>query len=556
MTIRPPAQVFRPLRSLIALSLTAGALALPPAHAVHLSPDDTGQVILVPYYSVRNGFVTSLTVVNRNMEHSKVVKVRFREGMIGAAVLDLNLFLAPRDVWSASIADDGSGARLTTVDRSCTNPEVPGSGTAFSNRYYTGQVAGTFDDGGGASLDRTREGYVEIIEMGVIADGSDAMTTPPTATGSMVSAAITSRSTGVPADCGAVQTSNLFAGQGDLRAPAGGLSTSAILIQSNTGSEFVIPPTALQRFFVSDNPADDLYAEPGSTMPDLTSVRPARSDVWTSNRDEPSVVTVNDWVAAGGQPIDAVSAVLIKSDLAAEYDVSGGQIRSEMVFTMPTMRYYVMPEGSAPSTFFVARSPFSEAFKSPTNGQTQNDSRACNTIQPLASDRATAPYATLTGVQFPTPPSGIPDGRAAICRATSRLVIVPNGSTYTAQSVLGSDPTITAIVLPANGLLGAAPQYSAGWLALLPTTKSAAAAAPGPGQFAENGANAVSTRPVLVRSLLGTGGLANIAPLHSDGKTRRYRGLPIIGFTAIQAVVAGQGYGGGFKLQGGADPAP
>ncbi len=556
MNLRPASRPSPQSRALPALSLIAAALALPSAQAVNLSPDDTGQVILVPYYSVRSGFVTSLTVVNRNMNHSKAIKVRFREGMIGAPVLDLNLFLAPRDIWAASVVDDGTGARLSVADRSCTNPAVPTGGTAFTNRYYTGQVSGTFDDGGGATLDRTREGYVEIIEMGIVADGTSAAATPATPTGNMVSLAIRHALTGVPANCDAVRVSNLFAGEGDLRAPTGDMSASAILIQGTTGSEFVIPPTALQRFFVPSNLADDLYAEPGSVLPDLTSVRPARSDVWTSGRDEPVVLTVNDWVAAGGRPIDAVSAVLMKSEIAAEYDVTGGQIRSEMVITMPTMRYYVMPETAAQRPSFVARGPFSEQFRSPSGGETQNDSGACNTLIRLASDRESAPYSIVSGVQFPTPPSGLIDDRLRICRAATRVALIPNGSTISAQSVLGSTQFVGSLLLQANGAMGAAPQYTAGSLALMPTFGTQGESVSGPGQSASVGFNVVSARPVLVRSLHGVGGLGNIAPLYSDGISRRYRGLPAIGFTAVQAIVGGQGYGGVFRLQGSPDPAP
>ena len=77
------------------------------AGAVNLSNDNTGEVLLFPYYTTRNGFATSLSVVNTNTFHTKTVKVRMREGRNGAAVFDVNVWLPPRDVWTASIVDNG-----------------------------------------------------------------------------------------------------------------------------------------------------------------------------------------------------------------------------------------------------------------------------------------------------------------------------------------------------------------------------------------------------------------------------------------------------------------
>jgi hypothetical protein len=76
-------------------------------------------------------------------------------------------------VWTAAvipspvISGSVGGGRMITFDHSCTVPPIStsqgGPGFVdFVNYAYTG----TADDKGGALLDRTREGYVEIIEMG------------------------------------------------------------------------------------------------------------------------------------------------------------------------------------------------------------------------------------------------------------------------------------------------------------------------------------------------------------------------------------------------------
>src|SRR5256885_8104284 len=135
------------------------------AQAVNVNPDGLGQVLLYPYYTVRsdsagNAYNTLLTVVNTTSS-SKAVKVRFLEGKNSREVLDFNLFLSPYDVWSAALkASSTGGTLLLTVDKSCTLPQIPAGGVEFKTTLFT--------DGGGTGLDRTREGYFEMIEMGSI----------------------------------------------------------------------------------------------------------------------------------------------------------------------------------------------------------------------------------------------------------------------------------------------------------------------------------------------------------------------------------------------------
>ncbi len=73
------------------------------AHAVHLSPNGLGQVLIFPYYTARTflggsfgSYNTLLSIVNTS-DDTKALKVRFLEGARGAQVMSFNLFLAPRD---------------------------------------------------------------------------------------------------------------------------------------------------------------------------------------------------------------------------------------------------------------------------------------------------------------------------------------------------------------------------------------------------------------------------------------------------------------------------
>ncbi len=138
------------------------ALSTADVIAVHINTDGAGQVTLLPYYTVNNDFITNLTVTNTTGLF-KAVKVRFHESRFGYDVLDLNIYLSPYDVWNATLRLNAATGlpNLITEDESCSYPEKARlqAGIDFTNSYTL-----TTD------WDLT-EGYVEIIEMGVIADG-------------------------------------------------------------------------------------------------------------------------------------------------------------------------------------------------------------------------------------------------------------------------------------------------------------------------------------------------------------------------------------------------
>lgn len=522
-----------------------GAAGSMQAGAVNISQDNTGQVLLYPYYTTRGGFVTSLTVVNTDQDHTKVAKVRFLEGKNSAEVLDFNLFLSPRDVWTASVVDNGTGAAVFSTDRSCTAPALgttAATAQPFVNYYYTGQVASTTSDNGGVSLDRTREGYVEIIEMGVVANAADAESTPATPTGNTVANAVKHGSNGTPANCAVVRVNNLFAAAADLKRPVGGLIGTGIIISTATGTEFAYNPVALANFFFDPVIDNDLYSDPGNLNPDLRNVLPARSDVFVEGTlGVPALRSVADWTAvAGGQAVDAVSAVFMRSAVMNEYDVSTG-FKTDWVITAPTKRYYVNTGTPTAANVNLAVGPFRQNFASATAGAAQS----CDIVFPQAFDREEAPYAAVTGISFSPVPAGAPAGTGTLCWESTVLTVVPNGGTQTAASVFGSQNSAT-LTLPANGAAGAAPQYTNGWVSLWPTRASGAATAFGPGQFVTSGSNAITNIPIAVVTSDATGGLRDANVTHTDAVARRYRGLPVIGFSAIQAIIGGQGYGGIF----------
>ena len=128
--------------------------------------------------------------------------------------------LTPRDLFAETRTEPSSGLSLNE----------------FKNFGYTGANA---DAAAFPTLDRTREGYFEVIEMGTV-------TTPA------VQAYIKHSAAGVPGNC--IALDNMDPGSGNvapnifpgtfLAAPAGGLAGRASIINSANGSNYTFEPTA------------------------------------------------------------------------------------------------------------------------------------------------------------------------------------------------------------------------------------------------------------------------------------------------------------------------
>ena len=152
--------------SLTGIGVAVGAaFAVQPAVAQTVSDDGQGSAIVVPYYTVNDGWQTLVNLTNTSA-NSIVVKFRLHESRNSRDVLDFNIALSPFDVWTATIQQSAAGRpELITTDRSCTIPiSVRDSGAEASELAYSG----TFRDHTGTDGDvvRTREGYIKILVMG------------------------------------------------------------------------------------------------------------------------------------------------------------------------------------------------------------------------------------------------------------------------------------------------------------------------------------------------------------------------------------------------------
>ena len=345
-------------KALISALAGAGALAMAgAANAVYVNQDGLGQALVYPYYTVRGGNVTLVSVVNTTTQ-AKAVKVRFLEGKNSVEVLDFNLFMSAKDVWTGAILPTADGAAIFTGDRSCTNPKIPGSGVAFRNTLFLNDAAAL------QSLDRTREGYVEMLEMATIPNATAlgvAVThsagTAPCTTARINDAGFTS-STGLTPPSG-----GLF-GNGTILNPLGGMST---------GYDATAFDGWTNRIFLSNA---------GSIFPNLG-----------QGSSKTSVVTNNGavYIANWSSNIDAISATIMHSAIYGEYAYTSDKvIGTDWVITMPTKNQYV----TATSVLTPFQSPYNTSL-----GQ------SCDDVSLLAYDREEGTSTTPNDFS-PLPPSG------------------------------------------------------------------------------------------------------------------------------------------------------
>jgi hypothetical protein len=330
-------------KSLYAALAGVGALGVTgAADAVNVNPNGLGQVLIYPYYTVNsdaagNAYNSLLSVVNTT-NSAKAVKVRFLEGKNSREVLDFNLFLSKYDVWTAAIVPlTNGGAGVTTKDKSCTIPSNTFLTFPAIQEFVNFAYVGSNDDKGGAGLDRTKEGYVEIIEMATYATGTstwDAVT----------------HVGGVP-DCGDKFAFSDAQAATDAQSASGGLFGGLSLINVGAGTDYTEDAVALQRF----NPGP-IYRTANDVKPDLQDSSPKASVVFAAEPNNSSSdlgVYISNWPTSIYFEADTVSAVLMHDRVMNEFVLDAGtKSGTDWVLTFPTKRFYVNTgTGSAPKLF-------------------------------------------------------------------------------------------------------------------------------------------------------------------------------------------------------------
>ena len=155
-------------------TVAAGTVAQPDSA---VSRTETGDLAIIPYYTVLDGTNTGMHIINTT-DSTQVVKVRLRRGTDSKDALDFNLVMSPRDEWTANIGPGGAnGVLVTTNDTTCTVPAFPEGGAEMPDTYSEGAT----------------EGYVEIIAMAETIDENQPI------------AIAAKHAAGVPADCAEVR---------------------------------------------------------------------------------------------------------------------------------------------------------------------------------------------------------------------------------------------------------------------------------------------------------------------------------------------------------------
>jgi hypothetical protein len=336
-----------------------------------------------------------LTVVNTTAS-AKAVKVRFLEGKNSQEVLDFNLFLSQYDVWTAGIVAAGTGAGVFTSDKSCTTPSLRTSTAANPVRFRNGAYLG---DGGGDGLDRTNEGYFEILEMGSILSGStleESVTHDPNFGGPNAS---TPSCAGLPVS--ATTPSGLVA-------PSGGLMGTASLINVSEGTDYSYDAVALDGWSTATK-----WFEPGSVQPKLSDAVPTTSVV-IDNTSSGGRVVRTQW----GAGRDAVSAIMMRSHVYNEYTVEPNiKAATDWVVTMPTKRFYVSSGTGA------AARPFQSNFRS---------TGSCDSINLTYYDREEQTPGAIVDFSPTTPES------RSLCWEANVLTFTGNGGSTSVSNVLRS----------------------------------------------------------------------------------------------------------------------
>lgn len=367
------------LAAAVASVLGCGGLLAMPAHAVNLADDGIGEALIYQYYTnqpapVAGNWQTFFHVVNTSGD-TVAVKVNYREAENSRDVLDFVLVLSPWDVWTGFTTNDSSGDPvLRTVDNSCTSPSfIPVSGginpdlkeLRFRSTGYTGARA----DSGGTTLDRTREGYVEMINLGHAVPGSV-----------VDAAARHNQLTGVPSSCTTVDNAfrpeNLTTTAIDFTEPLNVLKGNGYLINTTLGQGGGFDPVVLANFYnpgfqfglqgaavgIDGTSEFDFRQTSGASangitilgsqslvsnvdsfggLPDLSFASPAISMV----RDDTPFVGPRTIIDQWTDGEDAVSAVLMRNKIhnewAARLSDNAFNNTTEWVVTFPTKRFYV-----------------------------------------------------------------------------------------------------------------------------------------------------------------------------------------------------------------------
>lgn len=296
--------------------------------AVRISSTDTGEVLIFPYYTVNNNFNTLINLTNTT-DQAKALRVRFREAANAREVFTFNLYLGPNDAWVGAvvkgIVQKEESTKLITNDSSCTVPLINDSSSSvseafFNNSHYTGDMQDVY----GESNHRMLEGFIEVIEMGVLSgESADAVTIPSDGSGPDCMRLVDAWSANAD-DNYWLQDSSI-----DVSAPSGGLIGNIVLINVIEGLSINEKATALNDFS-----EEIMHFSADNNAPNLTDADPV------STVKQQGQTYESQWSTG----FEAVSSVLMAKSLNAEYALDEEiSAKTDWLITFPTSQYHTDP---------------------------------------------------------------------------------------------------------------------------------------------------------------------------------------------------------------------
>jgi len=342
-----------------AIAMAVATIAVTPAVSAQqfINTDNTGQVILFPFYNTQNGNDTYMHVVNTT-EDAKAVRVTFKEHVNSDIILGFNVYLDAKDTFAFGLTStDEGGAAVYAADATCTvprlgssNPPYSGTQTELANGAILRNqpfVNFLYDNEVNDSITRTSIGHAEVIEMGVVDSSIDVSDCDVIATEWSSGAWATNPATNVTS-------------------PSGGIYGWSMTINPNQAFSMAMEPTMIDGWALGSS---NYHANPGSTTPNLSQGSPeARITV-----DGTDVVV--DYTLQTNGAVHATSALLATAASGNEVVVEEViAAETDWVMTFPTKSFYV--NGTS------ADAPFTAVYDG-----TEESNVACEEVTMVQYDR-------------------------------------------------------------------------------------------------------------------------------------------------------------------------
>lgn len=276
--------------------------------AVNLSSSETGQAIIVPFYTVSNKMNTSLSL-NNTTDESKAVKIHFKEAKSSDILTSFNVYLTAHDMWTMTTGQINGQIKMISNDQSCT--------IGFPNNLQDIPVDEDW---------LWENGTIEIIEMGVVAPINN---------------------TNPEMNCQSIrenwQQDQKWSlnSETEMSAATGGLHAEVTLMNVDHGYSANIPVIHMDNFYAED---DIQHTPAGDSRPNLSS----------GTKDSLVIVDGKAITTTWPTGYEAVSALLMKHTLTNEHNTEPGVLaQTEFIFSFPTLFYHLNNEnGTKPFSTF------------------------------------------------------------------------------------------------------------------------------------------------------------------------------------------------------------